>query len=108
MNLQDAANRLYRAIEVIAPELEPQPPAEIVKLKERVPGIFDVFLVDDDFLASIHDVTVRHVLGSQIGTITHQAQVPAPARESANGSGATGPSAAPVRRPRKHPRKTAG
>jgi hypothetical protein len=43
-----------------------------VKLSEREPGIFDVTLTDNDYLAPIHDVTVRHVLGAQIGTITHE------------------------------------
>jgi hypothetical protein len=72
MNLQDATTRVRRAIEVITPEFENEPPMAFVKLSERVPGIFDVTLTDDDYLASIHDVTVRHVLGAQTGTITHE------------------------------------
>src|ERR1035438_944159 len=72
MNLQDATTRVRRAIEVITPEFEPEPPMACVKLSERVPGLFDVTLTDDDYLAPIHDVTVRHVLGAQIGTITHE------------------------------------
>jgi|SRR5664279_4403936 hypothetical protein len=72
MNLQDATTRVRRAIEVIIPEFEPEPPMACVKLSERVPGLFDVTLTDDDYLAPIHDVTVRHVLGAQIGTITHE------------------------------------
>jgi hypothetical protein len=59
-------------IEVITPEFEIEPPMAFVKLSERVPGIFDVSLTDDDYLAPIHDVTARHVLGPQIGTITHE------------------------------------
>jgi hypothetical protein len=72
MNLQDATTRVRRAIEVIIPEFEIEPPLAFVELSERVPGIFDVTLTDDDYLAPIHDVTVRHVLGAQIGTITHE------------------------------------
>jgi hypothetical protein len=72
MNLQDATTRVRRAIEVIAPEFELQPPLAFVELNEPVPGVFDVTLTDDDFLAPIHDVTVRHVLGAQIGTIRHE------------------------------------
>jgi hypothetical protein len=72
MNLQDATTRVRRAIEVIIPEFEVEPPLAFVKLSERVPGVFDVTLTDDDYLAPIHDVTVRHVLGTQIGTITHE------------------------------------
>jgi hypothetical protein len=72
MNLQDATTRVRRAIEVIIPEFEPKPPTTCVKLSEREPGIFDVTLTDNDYLAPIHDVTVRHVLGAQIGTITHE------------------------------------
>jgi hypothetical protein len=72
MNLQDATMRVRRAIEVIIPEFELESPMAFVKLRECVPGIFDVTLIDDDYLAPIHDVTVRHVLGAQIGTITHE------------------------------------
>jgi len=72
MNLQDATTRVRRAIEVITPEFEVEPPVAFAKLNERVPGIFDVTLTDDDYLAPIHDVTVRHVLGTQIGMITHE------------------------------------
>jgi hypothetical protein len=71
MNLQDATTRVRRAIEVITPEFELRPPPAFVKLDERVPGVFDVTLTDDDYLAPIHDVTIRHVLGAQIGTIRH-------------------------------------
>ena len=71
MNLQDATTRVRRAIDVIAPEFELELPA-FVKVSERVPGIFDVILTNDDYLAPIHDVTVRHVLGAQIGSITHE------------------------------------
>jgi hypothetical protein len=71
MNLQVAATLVRRAIEVITPEFEPEPPTAFVELNERVPGIFDVTLIDDDYLAPIHEATVRHVLGAQIGRITH-------------------------------------
>jgi hypothetical protein len=72
MNLRDATTRVRRAIEVITPEFGIAPPMARVKLSERVPGIFDVTLTDDDYLAPIHDVTIQHVLGAQIGTITHE------------------------------------
>jgi hypothetical protein len=73
MNLQEATTRVRRAIEVIIPEFEFEPPPmAFVKLSERVPGIFDVTLTDDEYLGPIHDVTVRHVLGAQVGTITHE------------------------------------
>jgi hypothetical protein len=72
MNLHDATTRVRRAIEVLTPEFELELPTAFVKVSERIPGIFDVILTNDDYLAPIHDITVRQVLGAQIGTITHE------------------------------------